>query len=390
MSQAADGKQRGYAASHSVIRLSSKRYSFSPYATCYARPDMVWGLYSGRFYALGWGDDPVAAYRTLKSHAVLYDVPEHPIQISGREAPELLRRVFCRRVDTLRIGVGRYCIACRDDGGVLMDGVLFRLDESLYWYVPADGEFVPWLKALSIGLDVQITDPRSWVIQVQGPKAFDILADVWDREQAHALAYFHIRPCRIAGQELYVSRTGWTGEMGFELYTRHVAPDGPSLWTHLLEVGRAHGLVAGSLESMGIRRIEAGILDNGTDIDEGLNPYQAGLGKFVDLDAGAFVGRQALRSADRRPLLLGVISSSTTPVSGMRVLKDGRDVGRITTGAWSPTLEAGIGYARFESLADWLGEDVMLRSGGGEAAEARVTALPFYDPEKRIPRGLAN
>lgn len=380
---------RGYAASHSVIRLSSKRYSFSPYAECYRTPEMVWGLYSGRFYALGWNDDPVAAYRTLKSHAVLYDVPEHPIEITGPHALDLLQRVFCRRVDTLKIGVGRYGIACRDDGGVLMDGVLFRLDEHVYWYVPANGEFVPWLHALAIGLDVRITDPNAWVIQIQGPRAFDILADVWDATAARSLPYFHIRPCTIGGQRLYVSRTGWTGEMGFELYTREASPDGPALWNHLLDAGRRHGLIAGSLESMGIRRIEAGILDNGTDIDPGLNPYQAGLGAFVGLDAGRFVGRDALAKADRRPLLLGITTPAAVPVSGMRIFHEGRDAGRVTTGAWSPALECGIGYARFEVSDDWLGRRVQIADDSGTRSEASVVSLPFYDKEKRIPRGLA-
>ena len=384
----APARPRGYAASHSVIRLSSKRYSFSPYASCYATPEMVWGLYSGRFYALGWGDDPVAAYHTLRSHAVLYDVPERPIEITGPQALELLRRVFCRRVDTLKSGVGRYCIACRDDGGVLMDGVLFRLEDELYWYVPANGEFVPWLNALAIGLDVRISELHSWVIQIQGPRAFDILANVWDEAAARKLPYFHIRPCTIAGQRLFVSRTGWTGEMGFELYTREREPDGPGLWNHLLARGKPHGLIAGSLESMGIRRIEAGILDNGTDIDPGLNPFAAGLGKFVDLEAGDFVGWSALLNADRRPQLLGLTSPTLVPVAGRRVFRDGRDVGRVTTGAWSPTLDCGIGYVRFETADAWCGRAVQIADDSGTLREATIVELPFFDREKRIPRGL--
>lgn len=140
---------------------------------------------------------------------------------------------------------------------------------------------------------------------------------------------------------------------------------------------------------MGIRRIEAGILDNGTDIDPGLNPFQAGLGKFVDLDAGDFVGRDALLSAGRKPLLLGLTSATTVPVAGMRILHRGRDVGRVTTGAWSPALGRGIGYARFEVEDDWMGVAVVLKDDSGALSEAKVVALPFYDPEKRIPRGLA-
>ncbi len=389
MSSSTANPPRGYAASHSVIRLSTKRYQFSPFAPCYSKPDTVWGLYSGRFYALGWADDPVAKYHALRRDAVLYDVPERPIEIAGPQVNDLLARVFCRRVTNLVAGRGRYAIACRDDGGILMDGVLFRLEEERVWYVPANGEFLPWLHALAIGLEVGITDPGSFVVQVQGPRSFDVLAAVWNATDARALPYFHIRPCTIAGQRLLVSRTGWTGEMGFELYTLEASPDGPGLWNHLLEAGKPHGLVAGSLESMGIRRIEAGILDNGTDLDPSLTPWQAGLGKFVDIDAGDFVGRAALAKADPRPMLLGLASPTEVPVAGMGLWQGERRVGRVTTGAWSPQLDCGIGYARFDVPGDWLGAAVTMGADATAKAKGKIVSLPFHDPEKRLPRGLA-
>ncbi len=379
---------RGYAASHPVIRLSSKRFQFSPWASCYSTPETVWGLYSGRFYALGWGDDPVPKYEALRRDAVLFDVPERPIEISGPQALDLLKRVFSRRIDDLAVGRGRYCIACRDDGGILMDGVLFHCEATRWWYVPANGEFLPWLHALAIGLDVQIRDPSSWVLQVQGPRSIEVLGALWDADAARALPYFHIRQCRIAGKPFLVSRTGWTGEMGFELYTLEPHIDGPALWNHLLETGRPFGLVASSLESMGIRRIEAGILDNGTDIDPSLTPWQAGLGKFVDLDAGDFVGRTALAAADRTVLLHGILADET-PVAGTPLHLEGRRIGWITTGAYSPHLRRGVGYARFIEPRSWLG--TMIGIGDVDSARpltGRIVPLPFYDPDKRIPRGL--
>jgi len=378
---------RNYGDSHAIIRITSKRLNFSPFAACYGQPDTVWGVYSGRLYALNWGDDPVAKYHALRRNAVLYDVPEHPIEISGPQAIDLLGRVFCRQVSNLGVGRARYAIACRRDGGILMDGILLRLDEGRYWYVMANGEFLPWLHAHGASLDVTITDPESWVLQIQGPSSFEVLAAVWDHEAAHALPYFHVRSCTIAGQRLLVSRTGWTGEMGFELYTQSPLADGPGLWNHLLEAGRPFGLVAGSLDSMGIRRIEAGILDNGTDMDPSMTPYQAGLGKFVDLEAGNFVGREALRRADKRPLLFGVSCPNAVPVAGMQVWVGGRRVGQVTAGAWSPYLECGVGYVRFgEPAADWVDTAVELTAPSD--ARARIVALPFYDPDRRIARGL--
>ena len=379
---------RNYAESHPTIRISSKRFRFSPFASCYAGLDTVWGIYSGRLYALSWGDDPTANYQALRRDAVLYDVPEHPIEIAGPQVLDLLGRVFCRRVANLAVGRARYAIACHDDGGILMDGILLRLDNQRFWYVLADGEFLPWLHAHAGGLDVTIRDPDSSIIQIQGPRSFDVLAAVWDRDAAHALPYFHVRPCTIGGQRMLVSRTGWTGEMGFELYTLDPTPDGPGLWNHLLEAGRPFGLIASSLESMGIRRIEAGILDNGTDMDPSMTPYQAGLGAFVDLEAGDFIGREALRRCDRRSLLLGVSCPGGVPVARMGVWRDGRRVGGVTAGAWSPYLGHGVGYARFDEPANWPGAAVEIGESTGPRAKATIVTLPFYDPDKRIPRGL--
>lgn len=379
---------RNYADSHPTIRISSKRFRFSPFAPCYAGPNTVWGIYSGRLYALSWGDDPVANYRALRRDAALYDVPEHPIEIAGPQALDLLGRVFCRRIANLAVGRARYSIACRDDGGILMDGILLRLDDKRFWYVLADGEFLPWLLAHAVGLDVTISDPDSSILQIQGPRSFDVLAAVWDREAAHALPYFNVRPCTVGGHRMLVSRTGWTGEMGFELYTLDPVPDGPLLWNHLLEAGRPFGLIASSLESMGIRRIEAGILDNGTDMDPSMTPYQAGLGAFVDLAAGAFVGCEALRRADKRSLLLGVSCPGAVPVARMGVWLEGRRVGRVTAGAWSPYLGHGVGYACFDEPAIWPGAAVEIGEPTGPHAKATIVTLPFYDPDKRIPRGL--
>lgn len=377
---------KNYAASHAVIRLSAKRYQFSPFAPCYAKPDTVWGLYSGRFYALGWGDDPAPKYESLRRDCVLFDVPERPIDITGPDVPKLLGRVFCRRTADLPVGRGRYAIACRDDGGILIDGVLFHCEADRWWYVPANGEFLPWLHALSIGLDVTIRDAQSFVLQVQGPRSFEVLKALTKGQLDGSLPYFHMRSCKIGDERFLVSRTGWTGEMGFELYTLPGFSDGPALWNRILEAGKPCGLVASSLEAMGIRRIEAGILDNGTDMDPSLNPFEAGLEKFVDLKSGDFVGRAALAKADRRPLLLGIICKEEMPVAGQGVWQGNAQVGRITTGAWSPHLKQGIGYVRFAKAGDWQGAEVRLGDAKGPAAS--IVPLPFYDAEKKIPRGL--
>ena len=139
---------------------------------------------------------------------------------------------------------------------------------------------------------------------------------------------------------------------------------------------------------MNIRRIEAGILDNVTDMDMSMTPFQAGLGAFIDLDKQDFVGRAALLQADRRRLLYGLKCAAANPVAPAPVLDGDREVGRVTVGAWSPFLKCGIGYIRFHEPGEWAGRNLSLRSEEGEAQPCEIVDLPFFDPEKRIARGL--
>lgn len=385
----ADAPRRNYAQSHRTVRISAKRFALSPWFPCYANDAMVLGVYSRRFYPLTLGADAVADYWELRRGAVLFDVPEHPIEISGPDALALLERVFCRSIARLKVGRATYAIACNHRGGILMDGVLMRLGEERYWYVMADGEFLPWLDAQAAGLDVAISDPASWVLQVQGPKSLAVLADLLDGGAPEPFAYFSVHEATIGGEPFLVSRTGWTGELGFELYTRNPAIDGPAMFERIMAAGRPHGMIFSSLESMGIRRIEGAILDNGTDMDPSMTPFAAGLGRFVDLDKNVdFVGRAALAAAPRDCLMHGLTCTGTTPVAGDVVLAGGKRVGRITAGAWSPALDCGIAYVRFDEPGHGPGDAVTLGNAEGEHA-ASVVDLPFYDPEKKIPRGLA-
>jgi aminomethyltransferase len=375
-------RARNYADSHPVIRISAKRFEASPYLDRYATDEAVFGVYGNRLYALSLGDDPVEDYWHLRSKAALFDVPERPLQVEGPDAERLLDLVLTRDVTAVAPGKARYAIACDDRGGILMDGVLIRWSAERFWYVLADGQFVPWLAAHARGLDVTVSDPGSWVLQVQGPTSLGVLEDACDEQAPDPFPYFAVAEVRMGGQHVLVSRTGWSGELGFEIYTLPDT-DGPALWDHVLEAGQAHGLAVKSLECLGIRRIEAGILDNGTDVDPTMTPFGAGLGAFVDLEKPTFVGRDALLVADRRPLLFG-ISGRSTPAAGAAVLRDGSVVGRVTAGAWSPFLERGIGYVCMQEPGEWVGTEV--RSGDGDPFE--VVELPFYDREKAIPRGV--
>ncbi len=369
-----------------TVRVSARRFEQSPFRHLWETPETVMGVYAGRFYPTRNGEDIEACYWTLRRKAVLYDVPERPVEISGRDAVPFLERIFTRPVADLKTGRGRYAIACAHHGGLFIDGVLFRLDDNRFWYVQPDGALETWLLAHSEGFDVMITDPKSHVLQVQGPASFDILHTLTEGAITEKMGYFHSGFFRIAGQEVYVSRTGWTAELGYEIYTQ-ATTDCPALWDRLMAVGTPLGMRFGSATSMEIRRIEAGILDNGTDFDLTMTPWEAGLGAFVDLEANEFIGRKALLAAPRSRRLFG-LKCEGVPGYRKPILDEGTVLGNVTAGARSPFLGSGIGYARMHEAGDWIGRNLTVQTAEGIHMPCTITDLPFYDPEKRIPRGL--
>jgi aminomethyltransferase len=144
------------------------------------------------------------------------------------------------------------------------------------------------------------------------------------------------------------------------------------------------------MQSMNIRRIEAGILDSGSDFDTTMTPFEAGLERFVDFKNKEFIGRDALQSRGSTNLLFGVQAKEIIPMRGDQMYDDARQVGIITTGAWSPFLKHGIGYVRFEKPADWSGKMLTLKSKKSGNTTCQIIDLPFYDEDKRLPRNLPN
>lgn len=371
-----------------TVRISGRRFEQSPYFDCYAHAGIVLGVYAGRFYPKSVGDDPAECYWALRRYAAMYDVPERPVQIEGPDAVPFLERIFARHVATLKEGRGRYAIACTPQGGVFMDGLLFKLSEGTFWYVQPDGALETWLIAHSAGFDVAISDPKSRVIQIQGPRSLEIMRAASDGEVDERMGYFHAGYFNLGGQRLYVSRTGWTGELGFEIYSQGAETDHRRLWDHLNKTGSPHGMVFSSAASMETRRIEAGILDNGTDMDMTMTPHQAGLGAFIDLEKPDFVGRSALLEADQRTCLYGMKCPTATPAMNCDIADGNQIVGRVTAGAWSPFLECGIGYVRFNEPGEWAGRALSVQMGESDNHPCEIVELPFYDREKRIARGL--
>lgn len=360
----------------------------SAFHQCYANDQTVLRLAAGRFFAHHNGDDPVEGYWALRKRAALYDVPERPVEISGPDAVPFLEHILARRIADMATNRGRYALACTHQGGIFMDGILFRLGEDRFWFVHPDGDLDTWLLAHNDGFDVTVRDLKSRVLQLQGPKTYQIMHDATSRALTEDLKYFHSGFFDLGGQQVYVSRTGWTGELGYEIYTLGDATDCPRLWDHLMAHGAPHGMVFSSMQSMNTRRIEAGILDSGSDFDSTMNPFEAGLERFVDLDKEGFIGRDAVQAASPGTRLYGLRCDGVIPSGGDVILDGNAAVGKVTTGAQSPYLGCGIGYVRFDEPGDWHGRQLTLRPARYGEASCDIVELPFYDPDKRLPRGL--
>jgi len=249
------------------------------------------------------------------------------------------------------------------------------------------------------GLDVQIREPDVAPVQIQGPKSRDLMVDLFG-EKVLDIKYYWMAEYELDGMDVVVSRTGYSGEVGYEIYLRNASRDGMKLWDTVLEAGRPHNLaVIGPCQ---IRRVEAGILSYGSDIalDNNLysdyaflNPYEVGLEYTVELDQEAdFIGKEALKRVAEEGVRRKVVGVEIggDPLIGyiedyLQVVEDGAQIGQISSAFWSPRLEKNIGYALVPIEYADLGTEVTVRKQTGEVT-ARVVEKPFIDPKKQTPK----
>ena len=371
-----------------TIKISARRFEESPYIERTYSPEMVRGVYAGRYFPMSFGEDPIKKYWLLRQKALIFDVPEKPIEISGPDAIPFLEKVLTRKVSSINEGRGYYSLACTPQGGIFMDGVLFKFNENKFWYVQADGPFEDWLLAHTSNYNVKISDPKSRVLQIQGPASIDIMKAASNGKIDESMKYFRSGFFDLGGQNLYVSRTGFTNELGFEIYSDGFKTDHLRLWDHLMSCGNPYGMELSASRAMTIRRIEGGIFGNLTDINTTMTPFEAGLDFFVNMEKDDFIGRDALMKKDRKCCLFGLTCKTETPVSGSLVIDGENIVGHITAGVPSPTLQLGIGYVRFYYPNDWPGRELLLKMPNGNTHKCNIVNLPFFDHEKNIVKGI--
>ena len=251
----------------------------------------------------------------------------------------------------------------------------------------ADGQFETWLLANSNEFNVNISNPHVWVLQIQGPASTSVLKDASNNSLDESFGYYKSDFFDLGGQKIYVSRTGYTNELGYELYCpsdiNHKA-----LWDHLMKCGAPYGMEFSSTRAMTMRRIEGGIRENLVDMDTSVNPYDVGLSQFVNLDKENFIGKSSLINANKENKLFGVICKKSVPEVHAKITKSGKKIGKITSGVFSPTLKCGIGFLRVNSPLKIIGEEVQMIMSDDSIENCEVVDLPFFDQEKKIARGL--
>ena len=344
-------------------------------------------LYNHRLTAMRLSNStPDEAYWRVRRQVILRHTGELALEVRGPDAARMLDHVFPRDVGAMKVDRCSYQFACYDDGGMITDGVLMRLAPDRFWFGQADGDLFSWLKANARGFDADVIDPGVWISQVQGPDALKVLAAAVDGDYPERFRYFDIATVRIAGQPVTLSRTGFTNELGWEFY---LAPDIDvrAVGDRILEAGSPYGLVPTSADGFRARRIEAGLLNAGTDFDASVTPFAAGLGAFVDLAKSDFVGKAALEVADRRCRTWGLRVPEEVARLGESLSRDGAPAGRVCSTAWSPFQRCGVAIVRLDDPEMGPGTALDVECNDGVTRTGVTCTMPMYDEKREIPRG---
>jgi glycine cleavage system T protein (aminomethyltransferase) len=376
----------------------------------------AWRRWSGYVVASSYELSHEREYHAIRSSAALLDVsPLYKYAISGRDAARLLDRVATRDVARCSVGQVLYTCWCDGDGKVLDDGTIARLEETRFRMTSAEPN-LRWLEDNAIGLEVEVADvsERIAALALQGPSARLILEHATAGDVA-ALKYFRIMPCVLRGVPVEISRTGYTGDLGYEIWipARHAV----AVWDALMERGQPFDIKPCGMLALDVARVEAGLLL--IDVDffsskkamieaQRYTPYEMGLGRLVNLDKPRFIGQQALKEEHRRGHARQVVGlevdwteveaiyerlglapsiGATASRIAVPVYSGGRQVGRATTTTWSPVLKRMIALATVDRTHFSVGTQLHLEVTV-EAVRYRVAAsvvkTPFFNPPRKV------
>lgn len=377
---------------------------------------MQWREWSGYFASSTYADFHDIEYNAIREAAAVIDVsPLYKYRVAGPDAQRLVDRVITRDAKRLAPGQVYYTPWCDEYGKVIDDGTVHRLDDDTYRWTAADPQ-LRWLSMNAAGLDVTFEDETERVaaLALQGPFSRDVLEAAAEASFAD-LHYFRRRAASIAGVAVDVSRTGYTGDLGYELWIP--AASATAVWDRLMEVGGAWAIRPAGMLALDVVRLEAGLILLEVDYtsarhamnpEQNYSPAEIGLERLVHLDAADFVGRRALAEERRRGgparRLVGLTLdwygieglydahgippaiSPTVDRSARPVFEGGRQIGKVTSLGWSPILKQAIALASVPARHEPVGSQLEVEwtvEGRRGRVPAVVTELPFLDLERR-------
>ena len=325
-------------------------------------------------------------YWKVRRELIFRHTGEHPYEISGPDALKLLQKIFPRDISKVKKGRCSYQFACYHDGGMITDGILLRIDDDTYWFAQADGDMFSWYKAQAEGLNVKIVDPNVWVSQIQGPRSMELLDILTKTNISSNWKYFDCKEVNILGEKIIISRSGFSNELGWEIYFRQ-ENDIEKLGDLILKEGSKMGMIITATPVFRCRRIEAGLLSAGQDFTNKTDPFSVGLGRFVDLEKDNFIGKEALKNSSKKCRTWGLRVEKGTAMKGKNLKINGKIVGEITSSTWSPYQVCGVGIVRMQNNNMGPGTVVDVNCTNGKIQKGELCELPMYDPNGDIVRG---
>ena len=349
-------------------------------------------VYNHMYIPRSFGD-PEQNFWNLVNDAILCDVAvERQVEIAGPDAAAFVQLLTPRNLSQCAVGQCKYVLITNEAGGILNDPVLLRLEENRFWLSLADSDVLMWAEGVAThaGLDVTICEPDVSPLQLQGPKSGDIMAALFG-EGIRDLKYYWLDHFELDGIPLVISRTGWSSELGYELYLLD-GSQGEALWEKLMAVGEPMGLKPGHTSS--IRRIEGGMLSYHADMDAHTNPFELGLDRLVDLEMPAnFIGKAALKQVQQQGISRQQVGLELDgePLPGPNtqfwpVAVNGEVVGKVTSAVYSPRLKKNIALAMVTIGHSAVGTTCTVQLTG-ETRSGTIVPKPFYDPKKQITAG---
>jgi glycine cleavage system aminomethyltransferase T len=349
----------------------------------------AFSVYNHMYIPRDFGD-PEQNFWNLINDAILCDVSvERQVEITGPDATHFIQLLTPRDLSKLAVGQCKYIIITNAAGGVINDPVLLRLGEDHYWISLADSDVMLWAQGVAVnsGLDVHICEPDASPLQLQGPQSGNIMEKLFG-ESISDLRYYWHREISLDGIPLIVSRTGWSSELGYEIFLRD-SSQGDALWEKIMEAGKAYGLKPGHTSS--IRRIEGGMLSYHADMDIETNPYELGLDRLIHLEGELdFIGKKALLKIKNNKLTRKQVGLQIDgkPLLGPNtrfwpIECEGTSIGKVTSAIYSPRLRKNIALAMVSIDYAQLGVQFNINTPEG-VFKATVVEKPFFDPKKKI------